>query len=509
MTTQAAQDAKPYHPQIAAVDLGSNSFHMVIARVDEHGQMTIVDRIKDTVRLGGGLDEHGLLTPDAQQRALETLARFGERVRHMPEGSVRIVGTNTLRQARNARGFLLEAQRVLGHPIEIVSGREEARLVYQGVARGVVDDVEGNRLVIDIGGGSTEVIIGKELEVLACESLYMGCVSFSQAYFPEGKISPKNFERAVLAARQELRAIEHTYPQLGWATCFGSSGSVKAVHDIILAEKIGQIGITLPSLLALKQRLLSVDHISKLKLAGLKDERVPVLPGGLAILVGLFESLGIERMRASDMALREGVLFELHGRLHQEDIRDRTIARMATSYQVDMEQAARVERVAMGLFEQVEQEWQLTPWLKKRLSWACTIHEIGLTIAHSRYHKHGSYLVENSEMPGFSRRDQQMLWALVRTHRRTFKPHRFAAMPDELPMQAQRLCVLLRLAVLLNRARTDGAVPSVTIEIGPKKPNKLKLIFPQGWLEQAPLMSADLAVEARALRATDFELKYI
>lgn len=509
--TEPASPSSPQAPlhrdAIAAVDLGSNSFHMVIARVDEQGQMTIIDRIKDTVRLGGGLDEQSLLTPEAQQRALETLARFGERVRHMPEGSVRIVGTNTLRKARNARGFLIEAQRVLGHPIEIVSGREEARLVYQGVARGVVDDSEENRLVIDIGGGSTEVIIGHQLNVLACESLYMGCVSFSQTYFEDGKISAARFERAVIAARQELRAIEHTYPEIGWDCCFGSSGTAKAVQDIVLAEKIGTFGITMQDLLAIRQRVLAVDHVSKLKLSGLKDERAPVLPGGLAVLIGLFQSLKIERMRVSDMALREGVLFELYGRLHDEDIRDRTISHMASRYQVDLEHARRVERAALSLFDQVAEPWELGPWMRKRLSWACHIHEIGLTIAHSRYHKHGSYLVENSEMPGFSRRDQQLLWALVRTHRRSFKPHRFASMPDDLPFKTQCLCVLLRLAVVLTRARTEDAVPQVTLEVG-KKPSKLKLTFPEQWLERSPLMSADLANEAKEQRAAGFELKY-
>ena len=504
--TLTPPDEGPAWDTIAAVDLGSNSFHMVIARVDERGQMSIIDRIKDPVRLGGGLDEHNLLSPEAQQRALETLSRFGERVRHMPEGSVRVVGTNTLRKARNARPFLIEAQRVLNHPIEIVSGREEARLIYQGVARGVIDDIDGNRLVIDIGGGSTEVIIGHGLEVLACESLYMGCVSFSQIYFEGGRISPARFEQATLAARQELRALEHAYPKLGWGVCFGASGTIRAIQDIILAEKLGALGITAQALYALRQRVLAAEHISQLKLQGLKDERAPVLPGGLAILIGLFESLKIDRMRISDMALREGVLFELYGRLHDQDIRDLTIASMASRYQVDQEHARRVERTAMALFEQVASDWGLTPWLRRRLSWACRIHEIGLTIAHSRYHKHGSYLVENAEMPGFSRRDQHILWALVRTHRRAFKPHRFAAMPDDLPTQIPRLCVLLRLAVLLNRGRAEHAVPEVTLLV--KKQDRLRLTFPEGWLAQAPLMRADLTQEADLIREAGFSLKY-
>ena len=492
---------------LAAVDLGSNSFHMIIARVDD-GQLTIVDRIKEMVRLGGGLDEDNELSVEAQARALATLSRFGERIRHMPPHAVRVVGTNTMRRARNTKRFRKEARRAIGHPIEIVSGREEARLIYLGVAQGNYDEKAANRLVVDIGGGSTEVIIGRQMEVLACESLYMGCVSYSKRFFPDGKLTLKRFKRATLSARQEIRAIETSYPELGWQTCFGASGTIKAVLEVLTHNDLGSMQITLQGMLTLRDRMIEVGDAYACNLAGLKEDRVPVFHGGLAILIGLFESLGIEHMAVSDFAMREGVMFDLYGRIKDEDTRDATISTLAARYNIDQAHAARVRATALNLFEQVQDAWELDAALRKRLEWGCQLHEIGVAIAHSRHHKHGSYIVENSDMAGFSRQDQQLLWALIRTHRRSFKSHRFDGLPESIRQGAMRVCVLLRLAVLLNRSRSPD-VPRVSLHVKLDKRERttLMLTFPEGWLEDAPLTREDLLQESAYLDGSPFKLR--
>ncbi len=492
---------------LAAIDLGSNSFHMIIARWDGE-RFQVVDKLKEMVRLGGGLTEEGDLTPEAQQRALETLGRFGERLRGMPEGSVRAVGTNTLRQAKRAVGFLDLAQAALGHPIEIISGQEEGRIIYAGIANGITDQREGNRLVVDIGGGSTEVIVGHDHDVLACESNYMGCVSFSQRFFPDDVLTRDRFDAAVLAGRQELRAIEHVYPMLGWSHALGSSGTIRSTQDIILQNGLGPIGLTLDSLYRLRDALVDAGHVDKVKLDGLSDDRKPVFHGGLAVLISVFESLGIEEMTVSDCALREGLIFELAGRVQRADIRNETIAELAKRHLVDRAQSTRVERCAMAMFTQLDEPWELGGEVAAaRLRWACRIHEVGLSIAHSRYHKHGSYIVENAHLPGFSRQDQQLLWALVRSHRRRLKPHRFDNQPERNRERSLRLTIILRLAVLLCRGRVDAAAPE-TLVVTSKGTHKLHLTFPEGYLDASPLTVADLETERDYLKDAGYKLRW-
>ncbi len=492
---------------LAAIDLGSNSFHMIIARWDGE-RFLVVDRLKEMVRLGGGLTAEGGLTPAAEKRALDCLERFGERLRGMPEGSVRAVGTNTLRQAKRAVGFTERAEAALGHPIEIISGQEEGRIIYAGIANGITDSDGGNRLIVDIGGGSTEVIVGKDHDVLACESHYMGCVSFSQRFFPDGALTRERFDRAVIGGRQELRAIEHRYRGLGWSVAMGSSGTIKAAQEIVLQNGFGPIGLTLDSLYALRDALVDAGHVDAVKLAGLSDDRRPVFHGGLAVLISVFESLQIEEMIVSESALREGLIFELAGRVQRDDIRDATIEEMCARHIVDTEHADRVERCAMELFDQLDGPWGLGgEWAEDRLRWACRIHEVGLSIAHSRHHKHGSYIVENAHMPGFSRQDQQLLWALVRTHRRRFKPHRFDNQPAHRRKPAIRIAIILRLAVVLCRGRVDGAAPDeLTATV--LAPTKLELGFAPGYLDANPLTVADLETERDYLDKANYKLRW-
>jgi exopolyphosphatase/guanosine-5'-triphosphate,3'-diphosphate pyrophosphatase len=492
---------------LAAIDLGSNSFHMIIARWDGE-RFQVVDRLKEMVRLGGGLTRDGGLTPEAEKRALSCLERFGERLRGMPEGSVRAVGTNTLRQAKRATGFIERAEAALGHPIEIISGQEEGRVIYAGIANGITDHHEGNRLVVDIGGGSTEVIIGKDHDVLACESHYMGCVSFSQRYFPDGELTRARFDKAVIGGRQELRAIEHRYRKLGWSVALGSSGTIKAAQEIVIQSGLGPLGLTLASLHALRDALVDAGHADAVSLAGLSDDRRPVFHGGLAVLIAVFESLQIQEMIVSESALREGLIFELAGRVQRDDIRDDTIAEMCARHLVDTAHAERVERCAVDLFAQLDEPWGLGgAWAEDRLRWACRIHEVGLSIAHSRHHKHGSYIVENAHMPGFSRQDQQLLWALVRSHRRRFKPHRFDNQPDHRRKAAIRLAIVLRLAVVLCRGRVDDAAPA-ELTATARSGKKLALGFAPGYLDANPLTVADLETERDYLEKAGFKLRW-
>lgn len=490
---------------LAAVDLGSNSFHMVIARVNGE-ELQVIDRIKEMVRLAAGLDHRNRLDPDSRQRALETLRRFGERLRPLPEGGVRVVGTNTLRKARNAHDFLLEAERALGHPVEIISGSEEARLVYLGVAHSV-EHLWGQRLVIDIGGGSTEFIVGTDFEPTFRESKYMGCVSYSQRFFGDGKLTAERFERAEIAARQELQSSAARFKHAGWDVALGASGTIRAIRKIIVKNGWGKANITLEGMEKIRDKMVKKGKLKKVSLSGLSDRRRPVFPGGLAILIGAFKSLDIDRMTASDGALREGALYDLLGRIHNRDVREETIDQLAAKYQVDRDHATRVEATAARMLTAVREPWGLGLSVHDvMLRWAARIHELGLAIAHSRYHKHGSYLVENSDMPGFSRQDQKFLWALIRSHRRKFKPHRFDSLPDPFSSTGPRLAVLLRLSVVLNRSRDPDDVPD--FELHAPDTTTLELDFAPGALGRNPLTAADLAEEADYLDNAGFELVY-
>ena len=486
----------------AAVDLGSNSFHMVVARLVQD-QLHIVDRLRERVALAAGLDEQKRLREDTQERALECIRRFGGRVSGMPPDSVRAVGTSALRLARNSRAFLTRAEAALGHSIEIVSGQEEARLIYLGVAHDVSDD-SGRRLVIDIGGGSTECILGERFEPLKTDSLHMGCVNWSQRFFPS-RITKESMDAARLAARLEVQSLERSYRSLGWEECVGSSGTVLAIEQILRVNSWTEGGIGPKGLRKLRREMIEIGDPRELtRIPGLEPERAHVLPGGVAILSALFDGLEIERMGVSQGAMREGLIYDLLGRIRHEDVRDRTIRRFMERWHVDLEQSSRVQRTALALFEQVHAGFDVDHEFGQRfLTWAARLHEVGLTLSYAGHHKHGAYLVENSDMPGFSREDQVVLAALIEGQRRRFPPPRIESVPPGLRRSVERLALVLRLAVLLNRSRGLVAAPRVSLEAG--KTGYL-LTFPEGWLESNPLTRADLTQEAEKLAAGDHEL---
>lgn len=488
---------------VAAADLGSNSFHMIVARM-LNGQVHVLDRLQETVRLAGGLDQHNRLDGAAQRRALACLERFGQRLQGVAAGSVRVVGTNTLRRARNARKFLAAAERALGHRIEVISGQEEARLIYQGVVRNLPDD-GGRRLVVDIGGGSTEFIVGDGYEPTRMESLHMGCVGMSLKYFPRGVINARALQRAQTAAHLELQPIATAFRRMGWNAALGASGTVRAIAGVVQANASGAPFITLPALHKLRETLLSAGRVEHLELPGLNQERAPIFAGGFTILLAAFEALQIERMDVAEGALREGLLYDLVGRLGQQDVRARTIAALSERYQIDTAQAQRVEGTVRYCAQQVRAAWSLDADDVTALGRAARLHEIGLAIAHTKYHKHGAYIVEHSELPGFSYEEQRLLAALIRGHRRRFSLQTFEDMPRAQRRIARRLCVLLRLAVLLHRARAELEPPEFRVKAGKRS---LALAFPRAWLDGQPLTHADLKREKQYLRAAGMRLEY-
>ncbi|GIX34129.1 MAG: exopolyphosphatase [Lysobacterales bacterium] len=490
--------------QLAAVDLGSNSFHMVVARW-HRGRAEIVDRLRETVRLGAGVDGEGRLDGQARLRAMSCLARFGQRLRGFEARHVRALATNAVRQLRAPRAFLLPAETALGFPIEVVSGREEARLIYLGVCRDLPARRE-RRLVIDIGGGSTEFIIGTGREPEQMESVQMGCIATTRRFFADGQISRKRWREALIELELVLQQFAADFRKAGWTRAIGSSGTIKAAAEMIAARDPRAEGIDREHLEELVDRVLRHDRIEALKLRGLSEERRPVILGGLAVLSAAFSALAIERMEVSQSAMREGILLDLVGRLESRDPRAASIEGLAQRFGIDSAQAERVRRVARTLFESVCAEWSLAEEHGEWLDWAARLHEVGLAIAHSQHHVHGAYLLEHADLPGFSREEQRLLATLVRAHRRSVPVAMLAALPERQAEPARRLLVLLRLAVLFCRNRQDEAMPPFELKA---HGDRVRLALPKAWLAGRSLTRADLALEREELAAMGIRLEIV
>jgi len=488
---------------MAAVDLGSNSFHMVVARL-HHGQFAIVDRLKEMVRLAAGLQDNGELDAESQSRAFTCLHRFGERLRDMRAGTVRVVGTNTLRKARSPRAFLERAEAALGHPVDVITGIEEARLIYSGVAHHSPAS-DGLRLVIDIGGGSTEFIIGTGLEPQYLESISLGCVRLTRTAFGDGRYSDEHFEAARMATRLALSPFAAVYRRVGWNSVIGSSGTIRAAGRIAHALGLSDGTLTPEAVEEIIRRVVAAGTLSRLDLPGLSAERAPVFAGGIALLSGVMSSFGIEDMTVSDGALREGLLYEMLGTAHHADVHLRTVRAFEGRFHVDQVQADRVEAAVLSMFDALQDDWQLDdPRCRALLRWAARLHEIGLDIAHSRYHLHGGYLLENADMPGFVRIEQQILAVLVNFHRRKLEYLSVDNFSEKWQPRLRYMIVLLRLAVLLNRTRSPVEMPEIRFEAGS---NSLRLTFPAGWLEENALSAASLAEERALLDGIGFRLR--
>ncbi len=472
---------------LAAVDLGSNSFRLEVARV-AGDQLYPLDSLKETVRLAGGLGEDKQLDDTTQARALACLQRFGERLRGLSPEAVRCVGTSALRVAKNADEFLPRAEAALGHPIEIVAGREEARLIYLGVAHSLPASND-RRLVVDIGGGSTEFIIGQGLKPRERESLHMGCVNFSSRFFPGGAVDKSALKAAEIAARVEVERIAREFSRGNWQQAVGSSGSARALREILEQNGWSACGITADGLDRLRSQFIKAGHVDALELAGLTRDRRPVIAGGFAIMVGLFAELDIEQMDVAETAMREGILYDLLGRFHKQDMRAATVDEFMRRYHIDTRQAERVEQVALKLLAASGGGDEND---RRFLGWAARLHEIGLMVSHGGYHRHSGYILENADMPGFSRTEQARLALLARAQRGALvKLPEFAA--AAVPDRDRLLVWLLRQAVILCRSRAEPQLTDVQVAFNGKR---IRLTLPEGWLERRPLTQRALDEEA-------------
>lgn len=485
---------------IAAVDLGSNSFHLVIARIID-GSLQLLHREKQRVLLADGLDDDLQLSDEAMDRGLLVLAQFANTLQGIPPSSVRVIATYTLRRAKNAATFLHRAKGIFPFPIEVISGQEEARFIYQGVAH--FEHYAGTRLVMDIGGGSTEFAIGQDFQPLKLASRHMGCVSFAQRFFPKGKITAKRFEAAVIYAEQELEPIVNSFKETGWQQVVGTSGTIKTIKDMISAMGWHPHVIELSDLLKLKEHILLVDHADELNLPGLSDDRKPLICPGLAILIAAFQMLGFEQMVYVDAALREGVLYEMSDRLKHHDIRTHTVQSFIKRYAVDLAQAERVKTTAWQLVELTQSTWSLGDEWKQMLSWAATLYEIGLQINSSSVQRHSAYILNNANLPGFNQEQQQLLACLVRFHRGKIKSEDFPAGYLYDLKEFTYALVLFRLAILLNQKRRDDVVPSLTIQA---EDDALQLELPDSWCQQQIVLMADIHSEQQYLKKIGFHL---
>jgi len=483
---------------LAAVDLGSNSFRLEVARV-AGDQLYPLDTLKETVRLAGGLTDDKLLDEATQARALACLQRFGERLRGLAPQAVRCVGTSALRIACNADAFIAKAEMALGHPIEIVAGREEARLIYLGVAHSLPASPD-RRLVVDIGGGSTEFIIGHGLKPHERESLHMGCVNFTKRFFADGVIDKAALKAAEMTARVEVERIAREFSKDNWQQAIGSSGTARALREILEQNGWSARGITADGLAQLRSQLIKAGHLDALDLPGISRDRRPVIAGGFAIMAGLFAELGVEQMDVAETAMREGILYDLLGRFHKQDMREATVDEFMRRYHIDPQQAARVKRVALNLLASCGGGNEND---ERYLDGAARLHEIGLSVSHSGYHRHSSYILEHADMPGFSRTEQERLARLARAQRGALA--KLPDFADGTVSDNDRLLVwLLRQAVILSRSRAEPHLPELKVEVSNKR---FRLTLPAGWLESRPLTQRALEEEAAHWHAAG--MKYV
>ena len=486
---------------VAAVDLGSNSFHMIVCNLID-GKLQTIDRLKEMVRLADGLDKKNVLDNDTQKRALACLERFGQRIRDFPPESVRAVGTNTLRNAKNAHHFLEKAEKALNHPIHIISGVEEARLIYLGVAYSVGSSAD-LKLVVDIGGGSTEYIIGKEDQPIKKESLNMGCVSMSNRFFPKGRLSKNAFNKAVLFAEQKLEPFQKKFHSKQWRQAIGSSGTFRSIDKVLQSKGWSNNGITMTGLEHLVGHIRQCTHISQLNLPDLDTQRLPIFAGGVAVAYATFKNLDIEQMSIADGALREGLIQDLLGRIYDHDIRSATVETLAARYHTDKKHANCIKKTVKSMLHQLSNDncFSDNPDVEQFLDWASELHEIGHDIAHSQYHKHSAYIIEYGDLAGFTKQDQILLSTIVRYHRRKFSLSNFNDLPAPWHKLAPIMAIILRIAVVLRRNRQDFDLPDFKIRI---VNSKIELRFPGAWLLESPLTHADLTQEADYLRPAGF-----
>lgn len=482
-------------PLYAVIDLGSNSFHMLITR-QLADSVQIVDKVKRKVRLASGLDNSNHLSKAAIARGLECLSFFAERLQDIPKENVKIVATATVRLAANKDEFLQQANKVLGQNIQLLTGEEEAQYIYQGVA--FTSCGPENRLVFDIGGASTEIIVGHGTKPLNVVSLNIGCVTFLTQFFPEQKITAKAFEQAIQQATLQIQPYVSNYQQVGWQIVLGGSGTMQALAEMLLFAGKPPI-ITHDYLFQVRQKLIEQESISAINIEGLTSERAAVFPSGLAILIALFEQFAVDKLQLSSGALREGLLYQMLPKHKETDIRQHAINSLMERFHVDKQHANTVLTQAVSLYDSVKEEWQLTNTNNLSLLKAsCQLHEIGLLIDFKHHQKHNAYIINHSDLPGFDVAEKQLLSCLVQQYKgdintRTLKQQACCDLEE-----ANKLLAILRLSVILCRRRKDDVLPHYSCYA---KGNEVFLCLPDAWLVKHPLIADELLQEADHIAA--------
>ena len=491
-------------PLFAAIDLGSNSFHMLVVR-EVIGSVQVITKVKRKVRLAAGLDSQQNLSIEAMQRGWECLTLFSEQLRDIPKENLRIVGTATLRIAKNVNDFLNRAEQILGHPIEIITGDDEARLIYRGVAQ--TSSGTGKRLIIDIGGASTELIIGQEFEAKLLTSVKMGCVIWRERYFSDGLLNQKNFSQAILAAENTIKEMASEYRRLGWQSCMGASGTMQALSEVMKAQAMDE-RITLDKLIILQEQCVKSTSFDQLKIKGLDPENSAVFPSGLAILIALFKSLQIQNIILAGGALREGLVYSMLVHHGSRSIRERTVASLLQRHQIDQKQAQLVTRCSQDLAAQLikAQPEALDEEALSLLKWASILHEIGLSIEYKQAPQHAAYILDHSDLPGFTRGQKQLLSALMLNQRGEIKPDYLEQQNAVSVASAQIMARLLRVAVVLCMRRRKGTVPSVPLIANN---NRWTLKLPKGWLRGHALRAAELELECEYQQACGWPLQLV
>ena len=493
--------------RLAAVDLGSNSFRLEIGRI-EHGSFIRTEYLKETVRQGGGLDDERNLTPEAMQNGWDCLARFGERLAGFKPAEVRAVATQTLREARNRDVFLSQANTILGFPINVISGREEARLIYQGVAQMLPQSNE-RRIVIDVGGRSTEMILGTGAVPQVMESFRVGSIAWSNRYFPDGQFSKKSFAMAEIAAKAVMDEALDAYHPSRWDVAYGSAGTVGAIADVLVppgrpAGIVNQEGLDW-----LVDKLLAAQSADRLKIAGMREDRKAIIGGGVSIMRAIFDLLSIQSVEQAAGGLRHGLICDLLGATaNNDDLRIKTVQRLASKFGVDSPHGARVGQVATTLFTQlvasssnglvVDAERHL-----RKLKWAAQLHEIGCHISHSDYHKHGAYILDNADAMGFSLSEMHRLSLLVLGHRGKLRKLEAVLGEDDLVLQLQAL----RLAVILCHPRREPDLGVMTLQRTAPGSQVLQLRCRGGWAEAFPQSAYLLREEVQVWQRTPWSLE--
>ena len=491
--------------RLAAVDLGSNSFRLEIGRI-EHGEFRRTEYLKETVRQGGGLDEGRNLTVPAMQAGWDCLARFGERLAGFKPSEVRAVATQTLREARNRDEFLLRANQVLGFPIDVISGREEARLIYQGVAH-MLPDTQERRLVIDIGGRSTELILGQGRTPKVMESFRVGSIAWSKRYFPDGQFTRKSFEIAEVAATAVMDEAFDAYHPDNWDTAYGSAGTVSAIGDVLIAAGWPSGKITMEGLDWMLERLITAQNVDRLRLPGMREDRKAIIGGGVSVMRSVFKLLKIQGMEWASGGLRHGLICDLTGDTgYAGDLHENSVNRLAHKFGVDTAHGQRVGKVASLLFKQLTNQNKKSisldyERLLRKLQWAAELHEIGSHISHSDYHKHGAYILDNADAMGFSLSELHRLSILVLGHRG--KLRKVEAALENADMVFQLLC--LRLAVILCHARRDPDLGGISLKQSDAERPVMRLTCRPDWAESYPQSAHLLREEMMSWEKTPWQ----